>query len=1787
MTDFEERKVHKFSGNLERENMSSAIGSRRGGKPPVEIYRPGSGPLRKSAFDEEFSEDGASYRRDKSDSGRDRRDVYNNLTDDFDRLSVCSNSSRKDGRGMSQNRSGSIGNLSDGRRRAKKPEVPIYIPPKPSTPSQNNQDTRRYKSKNYSNSQRSDSFKREDSFKHECDQPKQENDSFRKDGGGRDMNSQWSDSRSFRGESEPPQRRPNDRNKKTKKPKRRNGRGDSKEETVSQVNGNRNGKSIPSLLDLKFTHNPLTGLPKASSNYDITGYETSGYTTTDGESERDPSCSLRNTKPLPSRNMRQVSEPRSLPLPSVQTDSRGRDTRSVEPGEDGSWSQDRPNIKPPSGPYARRNNKQVHSKNKQYHLSFESLPPRLQKKYMEGNGFQEPPSHYMSAETEKPSLGSNPDLSYGGTDSEPSYGTPTPTTPSNVIADTKPNYSVVNATFIGTNSEDPWDGSSVTFQGTTTNSFYTNVPPPIIFSRPPPPIIRSQLPPPPLWSQTLPHTRVRGRGRVPQHELERERITFEEERMTRSLTPDALRESGLHSEPVPLQVESPKQDMSKNRSFEEQESTKINQDDVDVKPHKEEGKPLPDLNKLEIPENISPNNKMKSPVQPKSPQDLTFKKSSGTGMNWADEVELSERLQETLEEKESEDNTYNLSNSNMSPTSPPASQPTNTPHKDKGRRRRKRSISRERYTNDRRSSVDVEEPVYTASRSRKNSGDDKHWPRSRKNSGDDRQWPRSRKNSGDDRNWRRDDPREHYDNYRNPKQEHKFSSRNSSLERWTTEEYQHVNGSERKYTGGGGERYRRNSVKSYANPTNDRYFTHPGRRRGSRDYSGDRQREQGNQEENWREEARRLNGPAPVEQRKPQKPAGILVLPPQKDVPNPGPHVQRQLFDPSNPQRPLIINTPVDGSRMATGYPQPQYLQGQQVMSPDGHFVVPVAPPVHVLQNPNLLKEAECIDYELTHILTSSTWYEYHEEITKRRARLQEIMWLLLTTDIKFCEQENMEQYFWKILYYNLLEWLRTQMAAVHHNKDTFMKPLLNIIDEGMKFFENTLRVLEETYKFRLEERLAHGHSSTKNNPHLTMALMSAHKILLFLGDLARYREQLQDSVNYATARQWYIKAHQLHPKNGRPFHQLAILAVYARRKLEALYYYMRSMTAVLPVVSSKECVLTLLDENRKKFELMEKQKQEEREARNKEKMKEKECTSRRGVQLRQEVWIHPEGGRRVHRTTSTAQADYDDSEAELEALSHVILTKRFSMSFIHVHGKLFTKVGMESFQGAALQMLKEFRALLQHSPLPLNSTRLLQLLALNMFAIENTQLKNSELAPNYRSAMQESALVISLQMFGLILERTVQLLRDQQNNSYPYPLIVGDDVQILLPAIKVWCDWLLCHSSVWNPPPSCNDYSVGPAGDVWGRLASLVNLLERLDCPQHLLSEKCLEGYDQVKLPEDAVLAGFVPLILHSPDPMYTSVENNMEVACICLRIRKILFCGTVFLCGVDPPVLKLHKNETGTSEYISVVETPSPPAQSDGELCMETVSGNVSEDSGQASEDEGEVTSGGGGGELESLQQRKQQLERSHRRQEKRRQKFQSILQNSLVSVEMEVRPHYLVADTNCFIDYLPQLQTIARASSPSRPHLYTIMVPLVVLNELDGLAHGRRDSTARPQHLAMVTECAASALEFLRSRSSPAIRCVTTKGTILNSTTFTSEEDCQDMKNDDKILATCLKLCHTSSKEEQAVEGQPRKLTRDVVLLTEDRNLRVKAMARDVPVREVLDFMQWAGLLGPEVG
>lgn len=62
----------------------------------------------------------------------------------------------------------------------------------------------------------------------------------------------------------------------------------------------------------------------------------------------------------------------------------------------------------------------------------------------------------------------------------------------------------------------------------------------------------------------------------------------------------------------------------------------------------------------------------------------------------------------------------------------------------------------------------------------------------------------------------------------------------------------------------------------------------------------------------------------------------------------------------------------------------------------------------------------------------------------------------------------------------------------------------------------------------------------------------------------------------------------------------------------------------------------------------------------------------------------------------------------------------------------------------------------------------------------------DSQMEQGYRSEVQERALVVSLQMFNLILERGVCLLKAQLDSEDHPRLVVGEDMQILLPAIKV-----------------------------------------------------------------------------------------------------------------------------------------------------------------------------------------------------------------------------------------------------------------------------------------------------------------------------------------------------------------------------------------------------------------
>lgn len=131
------------------------------------------------------------------------------------------------------------------------------------------------------------------------------------------------------------------------------------------------------------------------------------------------------------------------------------------------------------------------------------------------------------------------------------------------------------------------------------------------------------------------------------------------------------------------------------------------------------------------------------------------------------------------------------------------------------------------------------------------------------------------------------------------------------------------------------------------------------------------------------------------------------------------------------------------------------------------------------------------------------------------------------------------------------------------------------------------------------------------------------------------------------------------------------------------------------------------------------------------------------------------------------------------------------------------------------------------------------------------------------------------------------------------------------------------------------------------------------------------------------------------------------------------------------------------------------------------------------------------------------------------------------------------------------------------------------------MDGLSRGFKASSGSSSmkkknihHFDEVSTLAKKSLEFIRNSSH--VKCATTKGSILSSTMFSLEED-ESLSNDDKIICTAIAL-QNQYKTEKMVEDKCF-LRTEVLLITTDRNLRVKALTRNLVVRELKEFIKWA--------
>lgn len=486
--------------------------------------------------------------------------------------------------------------------------------------------------------------------------------------------------------------------------------------------------------------------------------------------------------------------------------------------------------------------------------------------------------------------------------------------------------------------------------------------------------------------------------------------------------------------------------------------------------------------------------------------------------------------------------------------------------------------------------------------------------------------------------------------------------------------------------------------------------------------------------------------------------------------------------------------------------------------------------------------------------------------------------------------------------------------------------------------------------------------------------------------------------------------------------------------------------------------------------------------------------------------------------------------------------------------------------------------------------------------------------AERYRSVAQNSALQLSFGMFGVLLERCNILMEsfrlpDFSNpNNMPQTVFLEEDLPTLLAAVKVWCDWLLGNNDTWFPIV-CHE--------PFNELAKLATHLEKLktamrDIIKHFINSENYysdhynqENYEMIKLSEDALLCGFNPWFCGLDWSTYRRYCHKSVPPTLAQDVRRLDTINDCidYLEGFDPPILKWSKPDNA---HISLVENTRnvtnvdkvnaklthmlsreqdilEEAYSDEEggtikLAKES---NVPQVGAIVVEEEGD-----GINKIKKLKIRKEELER-RKREEDEQSKLQKQILEEHVSVTIEVCPRQVVPDTNCFVDSLSDIRKIALDTR------FQLRVPLVVLNELDGLAKGIKMGQAikydDSDHVTMIAEKAQLALAFLRDRPTNT-KCVTSKGTILPSFGVTTEEDARQGKtNDDLILDTCIYLASTSAipeinnptnnQKEQGTTKHMRYVIRDIVLLTGDRNLRLKAHATDIPVNKLTDFIKWA--------
>lgn len=483
---------------------------------------------------------------------------------------------------------------------------------------------------------------------------------------------------------------------------------------------------------------------------------------------------------------------------------------------------------------------------------------------------------------------------------------------------------------------------------------------------------------------------------------------------------------------------------------------------------------------------------------------------------------------------------------------------------------------------------------------------------------------------------------------------------------------------------------------------------------------------------------------------------------------------------------------------------------------------------------------------------------------------------VIVLEDHAFSEQHDIEYALWQ-LHYRRIEELRALFnsalasagsTAYQNGKSPVRSGLDRItkirsqfktfLSEATGFYHDLMLKIRAKYGLPLEyfsdDNQVPVSKDGNKLSEVKKGLISCHRCLIYLGDLARYKGLYGDgdskARDFAAASTYYMQALSLCPSNGNSHHQLAILAGYVNDELVSIYRYFRSLAVDNPFITARENLIIAFEKNRQNYTQL---------VTDGKSVKEKKLPSKIPGKGRGKGATRPSN--KDVRVATTAVKEMPSNNVEL--------LKAFITHFIRLNGILFTRTSLEIFTEVLSTVKNDLLELLPSGPdedlnfgSDIAECRLavVRMITILIFTVNNVS-KESE-NQSYadilqRSVLMQNALTGTFEFVGCMLERCT-LLNDP-SSSY------------LLPGIMVFIEWLAC----------CPDAAVGSELEekqmnartyFWNNCISLLNkLLSNRSIFGNEHEETCFfnmskyeerETANRLALSEDFELRGFLPLV-------------------------------------------------------------------------------------------------------------------------------------------------------------------------------------------------------------------------------------------------------------------------------------------------------------------------------------